>query len=461
MPLQAEKLPLLLLGLNHRSAPLPMREQWNVPVGEVERSLQRIKGHPAVQSCLLLNTCNRVEYYLAGSDPQGMLQGLRDHLEKDRGLPLDHHRPHLYQREGVEAVRHLFRVAASVDSLVIGEPQILGQVKEAYFRSVRAGTSDRLLDRILHRTFTVAKKVRSETEIGRHPLSISHVAVDLARQIFSDFREHRCLVIGSGEMAELAVRYLMGEGIKDLFVANRSLENAAALARDWGGTALPLAKAAEYLEWADLVIASAGADHYLLRKEEVAAAMRRRKWRPLFLIDIGVPRNLDPALRELENVFLYDLDDLQAEVESHRQEREAALAAADEIIEREMAGFLRTFEQQSAREVIRLLGEKAELIRRNELARTLGSLPQVGAKESAAMEAMTRSIVKRLIHDPIQFIRNECFEEEGGGLRELVERIFKLGGFLGADGNEKGEADATASPESEDGEGDPGRQSRQ
>lgn len=423
--MEQNSIPLMVVGLNHRSAPLAIRERLSVPREEVERSLQRIKGRGVVASCMLLNTCNRVEYYLAGESESGLWQALQEHLALDRQLPCELYREHLYRRQGAEALRHLFRVAASVDSLVVGEPQILGQVKEAYFQAVRAGTNDRWLDRVLHRTFTVAKKVRSDTEIGRQAQSVPGVAVELARRIFGALVEKRCLVIGGGEMAEQVVRSLRGEGIKDLFIANRTLEGSLALARHYGGTALPLHKAGEYLDYVDIVIASSAAPHFLLGRAEVAAAMRRRKQRSLFFIDIAVPRNLDPAMRDLEQVFLYDLDDLQAVVEGHRQEREAQAQAAEEIIERELAAFLRALAPGSGSAVIKLLGEKAEAIRQAELARTLTSL-RLDEREASLLEQMTRAIVKRLIHDPIQFIKSECQREEGANARELVERLFRL-----------------------------------
>jgi glutamyl-tRNA reductase len=323
-------------------------------------------------------------------------------------------------------VRHLFRVAASLDALVVGEPQILGQVKEAYRQATKHQATGAILNRLLHKTFSVAKRVRTETGIGDHAVSVSYAAVALGKKIFGDLRGKKVLLLGAGEMAELALEHLKGQGAGSIVVANRTLERGLRLAERFGGEAVSLEEVETQLLFADILLSSTGSPTYLLSREQVKQAMRRRKQRPLFLIDIGVPRDLDPGINDLDNVYLYNIDDLKEVVEENRERRQEAAVQAERLVAAETLKFMDWLKTLEVFPTIISLREKAQAICQAELKKTLGHLGPLTSEQEQALEVLTESITNKLLHDPIVFLKGNHHRKRGEAELALVRRLFNL-----------------------------------
>jgi glutamyl-tRNA reductase len=416
---------LWLLGLSHRSAPVELRERLaldDATAGELARQL--LEQVPGLEECALLSTCNRVEVVgcgdLAAVDPAVVVGVLRN------GRPLNDEeiRRHLYLHEDRAAARHLFRVASSLDSMVVGEPQILGQVKGFYEAAVRAGTTGVVLHRVFHKAFSAAKRVRSETGIGGRNVSVSSVAVELAMQIFESLSEKTALLIGAGKMAELAARQFRDRGIGGLMFANRTFDRGVELARELHGTPVPFEELSRYLPMADVVIGSTAATEFLLTEADVQEASRLRGYRPTFLIDLGVPRNFDPHINDLRNVYLYDIDDLQSVIGENREERGREAARAEEIVSEEIESFWRWFENLDVVPTIVGLRDKAARICRRELDRTFGALKHLGDDERKSIEAMAEAIVNKLLHEPIARLKRVQRPDDESVM--LARRLFGL-----------------------------------
>ena len=416
---------LWLVGLSHHSAPVELRERLaldDVAAGELGRRL--LDQVPGLEECALLSTCNRVEVVgcgdLSAADPAAVVGVLRN------GRPLDDdeiHR-HLYLHEDRAAARHLFRVASSLDSMVVGEPQILGQVKAFYEAAVRAGTAGAILHRAFHKAFSTAKRVRSETGIGGRNVSVSSVAVELAMQIFESLSDKTALLIGAGKMAELAARQFRDRGIGGLMFANRTFDRGVELARELHGTPVPFEELSRYLPMADVVIGSTAATEFLLTEADVQEASRLRGYRPTFLIDLGVPRNFDPRINDLRNVYLYDIDDLESVIGENREKRGREAARAEEIVSEEIESFWRWFENLEVVPTIVGLRDKAERICRRELDRTFGSLKHLGDDERKSIEAMAEAIVNKLLHEPIARLKRVQRPDDESVI--LARRLFGL-----------------------------------
>ena len=395
---------LWLVGLSHHSAPVELRERLALENGAAAVLGQRLRQVSGLDECAVVSTCNRVEVVACGDPAAIEPAALADTIAAERGVATTEYRPHLYVHEDQAAVRHLFRVASSLDSMVVGEPQILGQLKDFYEQAVVGGTAGAILHRVFHKAFTVAKRVRSETGIGGRNVSISSVAVDLATQIFETLGEKTALVIGAGKMAELTARHFRSHGIGGLMFANRTFDRAVELARAFHATPVPLEELARYLPMADVVIGSTAASDYLLGAEEVQEALRERGYRATFLIDLGVPRNFDPRINDLQNVYLYDIDDLESVSGANKGEREREALRAEDIVTSEVDSFWRWFQNLDVVPTIVRLRGKAEHIYKRELERTLGtlgSLRPLGDDEKKAIEAMAQAIVNKLLHEPI------------------------------------------------------------
>jgi glutamyl-tRNA reductase len=425
---------LLLIGLNHKTAPVEVRECLAPPPEELPAALRRIMALEGVREAMLVSTCNRVEVLAAcEGDPQRCAEEISRWLCTGRGLAPEQVEPCLYHHQDREAVRHLFRVASSLDSLVVGEPQILGQIKQAFRAAAEAGATHTVLNRLLHKTFQVAKRVRSETDIGGAAVSISYAAVELARKIFDDLSGLTALLVGAGEMAELAAEHLLGHGVSRLLVANRTLERALELARGLGrgrGEAHPLEDLAELLPRADIVITSTGSPRPILGPETVRPALRARRGRPVFFIDIAVPRDVDPAVGQIDGCFLYDIDDLAQVVEANRAARRQAARQAEGIVAEEVVKFEQWLRSLEVVPTISALVHKAEDIRRAELARTLRQLGPLSPEQQTALDNLTRALVKKLLHDPIMFLKASAHDKSPETKRShlaLVRRIFRLG----------------------------------
>ncbi|MDX2178025.1 MAG: glutamyl-tRNA reductase [Bryobacteraceae bacterium] len=412
---------LAVAGVNHRTAPVEIRERLAVGSAVLPRELERLRAQPGLREGLILSTCNRVELAVSLDDDADAERCLRDFLSAGEEL-----RPHLFVHEGREAVRHLFRVAASLDSMIVGEPQILGQLKQAYQTAKDAGAVSGLLDNVLTSAFGVAKRVRNETEIGENAVSVSYAAVELAREIFGSLAGSKVLLIGAGKMSELAARHLHASGASQVYVTNRTYERAVEVAKLFKGWIVDYESFKQTLPHADIVIASSGAPDYLLTAEDVRRAVQARRNKPMFLIDIAVPRNIDPRVNELEHAFLYDIDDLQAVVERNLAGRRGAADQAERIVEEEVARFEERLKARSAGPAIVGLQTAFERIRAGEVERLRSKLGPLTPEQEEAVEALTRGIVNKIAHGPISELRRQAASPETMPVLDAIKRIFKL-----------------------------------
>ena len=419
---------LLLVGLNHRSAPVEVRERLAFSNGALESSLRRLIDAETVREGVILSTCNRVEVIACTTDPDRASEKIKTFLAEEQKVLRTLFEPHLYTHVGKEAVNHLFRVAASLDSMVVGEPHILGQVKDAYAASSALGTLGVILHRCFHKSFSVAKRVRSETRVAAKAVSISSAAIDLARSIFDHLSDKTAMVIGAGEMGEQTVRHLQSNGIGTVLITNRTFQRAVELARQCHGTVVPFEQWHKHLRLADVVIGSAGGGDYLLVPAMVEEVLRERKRRPMFFIDLGVPRNFDPRLNDIDNVFLYDIDDLEKVIEDHKDEREREAIKAEAIIAEEVEAFWSWLSGMDVTPTIVALREKAEAIRKRELEKTLAALKDLPPHTHKAIEALSTSITNKLLHPPIAYLKSSSRSGEGQEETDAaaVRRIFAL-----------------------------------
>lgn len=417
----------VLVGLNHKTTPVEVRERVALS-GGYDEPLRRLRQIPGCSESYLLSTCNRVEMVvLAEQTPQLEENLIRFLFGED--LPIEEGRRYVYIFSGREAAHHLFSVAASLDSLVVGEAQILGQLKEAYRCASESGATGPMLNKLLHKSFSVAKRVRTETGIGSSAVSISSAAVELARKIFGNLGDKHVLLIGAGEMAELAAQHLMGQGVDSVTVANRTLSRAVDLAKQFGGKAVSFEEILQQLEKVDIIISSTGAPTIILEKEQVRPVMRTRRNKPLFFIDIAVPRDLDPGLNELENVFLYDIDDLGQVVEMNRSERDREATKAVRIVDEEAIKFERWHEGMALTPTILELRERAGEICRTELAKTLAKMPELGEKERISLEKMTAAITAKMLHAPLAYLKGETCHGQDKTRQKIdtIRSVFGLG----------------------------------
>ncbi|HWP35258.1 MAG TPA: glutamyl-tRNA reductase, partial [Thermodesulfobacteriota bacterium] len=416
---------LVLVGLNHTTAPVALRERLAVAAERLPALLPRLARAASAREACLLSTCNRVEL-LADAPGLPEAEAAAAALAEWQGVEPAQIRPVLYRLEGGAAARHLFRVAAGLDSLVLGEPQILGQVKAAYAAASQAGTTGPLLNRLFHTTFRVAKRIRSETGLGAQPVSVGQAAVELARRIFDDLARKRVLLVGAGEMAEATARHLVGCGVQALCVANRTFERAQGLAAMLGGRAVPFDGLLDAIRDADIVIASAAAEAPLLDAARVAELMRARRQAPLFFIDIAVPRNVDPRVHELPNVYLYNIDDLQAVVAEGLRHRQREAVRAEAIVQEEVEGYLRALDSRAVVPTLVALRRRFEAVRRAELARAAALLRELTPEQRAAVERLTEGLLAKLLHEPTVALKRAAADAEGPLYAEVLRTLFDL-----------------------------------
>ncbi len=417
---------LVLVGVNHKTAPVELREKLCSLMPEAAVAYGRLQALPEIQEVLCYNTCNRVEVLCVTEDAEATVQRLKMFFAETPEIPPAELESSLYVHLDSDAVKHMFRVAASLDALVVGEPQILGQVKEAYRQATQARATGAVLNRLLHKTFSVAKKVRTETGIGDHAVSVSFAAVSLGKKIFGELRGKTALLVGAGEMAELALEHLKRQGVARFIVANRTLERGVKLAQRFGGQAVALEELEEQLLAADILISSTGADAYLLTQGQVRAAMRRRKQRPLFLIDIAVPRDLDPAINDLDNVYLYNIDDLKEVVEHNVERRQEEAVKAERLVTEETLKFMDWLATLAAFPTIIALKEKALTICQGEMKKTLAQLGPLTPEQTQALEVLTQAITAKLLHGPIIYLKDNHHRKRSSQELDLIRRIFSL-----------------------------------
>jgi glutamyl-tRNA reductase len=409
---------LALIGVNHKTAPIEVRERIAISREDLPETTRSLAAVPGVAECMIVSTCNRVEILAALELPSiDLTSFLHRHFGLDPALLA----PHLYEFRDQEAVRHLFRVAASLDSMVVGEPQILGQVKEAFAVARASGTVGGQLEHLLQSTFAAAKKVRSETEIGSNSVSIASVAVELARKIFGSLEGRTVFLVGAGKMSELAARHLVQQGAGAILVTNRTLERARRMAESFQGRVIPFDELHETASQADIVISSTGAPHPIFRREHGQAFMSRRRNRPMFFIDIAVPRDVDPEMGKLEGIFVYDIDDLQQVAAAHLSERSREATDAEALIAAEVERFHQRLLTVNVAPAIVALQHQAEEIRQAELKRVQARLGPMSAEQIAAVEALTRGLVNKFLHPPMQALKQAARENDATRLEALCE----------------------------------------
>jgi glutamyl-tRNA reductase len=409
---------LAIVGVNYKTAPIALRERIAISredLADATRALATVEG---VTECMIVSTCNRVELLAAVESPDADLTGfLHRHFGLDRALL----EPHIYKQTDRDAVRHLFRVAASLDSMVVGEPQILGQVKEAFAVARAAGTVSAQLEHLLQSAFAAAKKVRTETEIGSSSVSIASVAVDLAKKIFGSLQGRTVFLVGAGQMSELAARHLVQQGAGAILVSNRTHDRARSMAERFNGRVILYEQLYEAASEADIVISSTGAPHPVFRREHGQAFMHKRRNRPMFFIDIAVPRDVDPAMGTLEGVFVYDIDDLQAVAAQHLAERSREASDAETMIAGEVERFHQKQRTVNVAPAIVALQRQAEEIRQAELKRVQARLSGMSAEQIAAVEALTRGLVNKFLHPPMQALKQAAREGDQVKLEAVCE----------------------------------------
>lgn len=418
---------LFVAGLCHRNAPVEVREHLAVEDAKLRTVLRDVHETGVMRETVILSTCNRVEVYGVADAPGEARAAAFRHLCLQRGIDPLTVEPLLYTHLDDEAVRHAFRVAASLDSMMIGEPQILGQVKEAFAVAQACETVGPVLHRLFSQAFAVAKRVRTETEIARHAVSVSFAAVELARKIFSALRGRAVLLLGAGKMGTLAARHLVDQGAYPVYVVNRTWARAQEMARALAGTAVPIEELFTAMATVDIVITSTGAREPLVRRETVERLMRARGPRPLFFIDIAVPRDVEATVNTLDGVYCYDIDDLQQVVDANLRERAREAQRAEAIVEREVARYAVRQGDQEVIPTIVSLRQRLEEIRQAEVRRALARLPDASPETRATIESLSSAIVNKILHAPITKLRESSRAGAGRSWLELVHELFALG----------------------------------
>jgi len=419
---------ILLVGLSHHSAPVEVRERF--AVSDTRAALVKLAASEEIDEAVLISTCNRVEVVVTSHHPEAAFHRLHRFFQRDLADPagLDDSQglsDYLFEYQDGDAIRHLFRVASSIDSMVVGEPQILGQVKDAYRDAVEDAVCGPVLSRLFQRAFATAKRVKNETRISERPVSVARVALDLSEQVFESLVDKRGLLIGAGEMIEAALQALSEKGLRELAVANRTVEHAQDLALRFNASAHGLDEIDELLSTSDVVLTCIGGDTPILDRQRVERALQGRRNRPVFLVDLGVPRNVHVDVNELDNVYLYNIDDLQEISAVNMRERRGQTLGAEQIVLEEQRRFEGWLVALQAVPTIRHLRGRAESIRTRELDRVLGKL-ELSSNQREGVEALTRAIVNKILHHPLARLRSESDREEGLAMREAARLLFAL-----------------------------------
>src|SRR5258708_5342164 len=414
-----------ITGLNHKSAPVEVRERLAFDESSIPDALKILCRKPGVMEGMILSTCNRVEVAVSSDGCEGDPE-MDEFFAETRNVERDWVRPYLYTFEDRDAIQHLFRVAASLDSMVVGEPQILGQLKAAYAIAKQEGAVNGFMDTLLTRAFNVAKRVRSETEIGVSAVSVSYAAVELAREIFGSLNDKKGLIVGAGKMSEAAARHLKRCGAKNIFVTNRTRERAEEMAQLFEGKIIEYTEFIGFLPEVDIVLTSSGAPHYILTRRDMLKVIAARKNKPVFIIDIAVPRNVEPAVNEIDNVYVYDIDDLQRVVATNVESRQREAEETDQIIAEEVERMVARLKTRDVVPTIVGLQEQLENVRAAELTRMRGKLGSWTREQEEAREALTRAIVKKIRRGPIRELRRRVSAPEGSHFITVIRKVFRL-----------------------------------
>ncbi len=422
---------ILVIGLNHKTANVELREKLAFPGQKLEDGVFSLKGLPEVREVALLSTCNRVEIYACVGNPVSAADTIKNFLSSFHNIIRNDFETSLYLHAGSDAVRHVFRVASSLDSMIVGEPQILGQLKDVFDFALSKKTTGVLLNKLMKKAISTAKRVRTETRIAENAVSISFAAVELARKIFTDLSGKSFMLLGAGEMAELAARHLMNNGVKEVLVANRTYERGCELAREFNGRPIKFEDFPQELIHTDILICSTGAPSYVLMKDQMTRVMKERKHKPVFIIDITVPRNIDPLINKIENVYLYDVDNLQNVVDTNILERQKEATKAEKIIEEEVEKFNRWVSSLDSVPTIVSLRQKAEEIKDEEFEKFRNKFPEMDEATLKAAGYMATAIMNKLIHPPTAALKEDTEDRD-----ELIAMIKKLYGINGDDNEE-------------------------
>jgi glutamyl-tRNA reductase len=411
---------IVLLGLNHKTAPIELRERLAIAPHQLEEATRSLVQAPGILEGMILSTCNRVEL-LTSQAPDA--PHLLDYIGNYFDIKTELLAPHIYEYRGENAVRHLFRVACSLDSMVIGEPQILGQVKSSYLAARSAGAIQGHLDKVLQRAFVVAKRVRSETEIGNSSVSIASVAVELARKIFGSLEDKKVLLVGAGKMSEQAARHLVDQGAGTVLVANRTHARAEQMAQRFRGRAIRFEDIYTSADQADIIITSTGSAQPVFRREHAHHFLQQRRGRPMFFIDIAVPRDVDPEVNKLDGIFLYDIDDLQSVAGQHQKQRSKAAELAEAMILAEVDKYQQRLHALNVGPEIVQLQQSVEQLRIAELRRVASRLQGLSPEQHAAVEALTRGLVNKILHQPVQAIKVAASEGNAAAV-DAIRQAF-------------------------------------
>ncbi|RKN83870.1 glutamyl-tRNA reductase [Paenibacillus ginsengarvi] len=421
---------IIAVGLNYRTAPVEIREQFAFDERSIPLALQQLKDTKSILECVIVSTCNRTEIYAVVDRLYMCGHYVRSFLESWFGIPRERMKDYLYIHEDQRAIEHLLRVTCGLDSMVIGETQILGQIRDAFLNAQQQKATGTLFNMLFKQAVTLAKRAHSETSIGENPVSVSYAAVELGKRIFGNFGGKTVLIVGAGKMSELTLRHLKGGGADKVVVVNRTYEKAAELAEKVGGIARRIEQLGDELACADIVISSTGAPGYVLTREAVAGAMRGRRSRPLFMIDIAVPRDMDPGIAHLSNVYLYDIDDLELIVETNLNERRKEAAKIGVMIDKEIEAFNQWYKLLGVSPVIRALQDKASVIHEETMASLLNKLPELGEREVKLIHKLSKSMLNQMMRDPIMRIKELAGERKGEEAIGLFTDIFGLDSFL-------------------------------
>ncbi|MBF0171338.1 MAG: glutamyl-tRNA reductase [Nitrospinae bacterium] len=418
---------LVVLGLNHKTAPVEVREKLSIPENKIGENIRLLQAKsPEALESVILSTCNRVEFYTRVTDVKQGVEALKSFLCEYHEIPREELDKSIYLYTLDEAVEHLFRVASSLDSMVLGEPQILGQVKSAYKAARELSATGTVLNQLFERSFSVAKRVRNETGIAENAVSISYAAVELAQKIFGDLSGKTVMLIGAGEMIELATKHLVAKGVKTVLVSNRTYERAVELARQFSGEAIRFDDLHDELRRCDIVISSTGAPHFVVRRELAEAVIAERGQRPIFFIDIAVPRDIEPSVNDIDNCYVYDIDDLQQVVSANMAEREKEAERAAQIVRAEVGQFLSWLDELELTPTIIALREKMEVTRKRELAKTMKRLAHLSDADKEAVERLSTSLMAKAVHDPIVAVKQAAPTDEGTHLLQALRRLYGL-----------------------------------
>jgi glutamyl-tRNA reductase len=417
---------LVLVGLNHETAPVEIREKLAFREDEIPPALERLAEGDEIEECLILSTCNRVEVLVRGHDDRGAEDAVKRFLARERDVPVEQLNGHVYLRQDDEAVRHLFEVACGLDSMILGEPQILGQIKQAYGVARKVGSTGPVLDHLLQQGFSAAKQVRTDTGIARNAVSIAFAAVELARKIFGELTGRSVLVVGAGKMADLATKHLVANGIERILVTSRNVSRASTFARRYGGDAVEWENAWKLLEEVDVVVAGTAAPGTVLHRDDVRQAVRARRSRPLFIIDIAVPRDVEPAVNELPNVYLYDIDDLQGVIDDNLGDRRRAAVEARRMVDAHVRSFRHWQRSLGITPTIVALRSNLLDVGRREIDRFHRKFGEMTPEQAQAVEELTRAVIQKILHPPIRQLKKLADRGDADRYAALYRDIFGI-----------------------------------